>query len=194
MSEDGAEGAADADSEPDSDSRRWGTLGALVLVLLVVTGIGAYATAFGPSADGSRTTSSDAGVQATTATAAPTTAAASARTTAASGVAFSFAIDGIERCGQRCRDVTVTLTNTGESSASNTHVTTHIFAGDTKIWQGRGDLATVDAGEAVTRTRRVKIGYLDAARIKSNDGYIRIETTVTWDGGSTQFVDRRQVA
>ncbi|MFC6990219.1 hypothetical protein ACFQJD_18715 [Haloplanus sp. GCM10025708] len=191
MSENEAEDAPDA----DSDSRQWGTLTALFLVFLVVGGIGAYALAFGPGVDGGQAGPPDDSVRATTATSAPSTAAAgSSRTTTASGAAFSFAIDRIERCGQRCRDVTVTLTNTGQSPASNTHVTTRIFAGDKRIWQGQSDLGTLDVDEAVTRTRRVKIGYLDAARIKSNDGYIRIETSVTWDGGSTTFVDRRKVA
>jgi len=44
--------------------------------------------------------------------------------------------------------------------------------------------------ESVTLTRRVQVGILEMARITANDGDVRIQTTVRWDGGRTTF-DRR---
>jgi hypothetical protein len=187
------EDGADADDVSATPARRYGLI--LLVGVLVVAALFAYVLV-GPGVGGEQGAPSGDDVGPTTAPATEeppdTTAAGTSKATPAAD--FSFVIDRIQQCGQRCRDVTVTLTNTGQSTASNVRVTTRIFAGDHKVWQGQSDVGTVDAGESVTRTRRVNIGYIDAARIKSNDGYIRVETTIRWDGGSTTFSDRRKVA
>lgn len=111
-----------------------------------------------------------------------------------SGVAFRFSVQRIEECGTRCRDVTAQVSNAGGTAAENVVVESRIYAGDDQIWSNEASLGRVESAESNVQTRRVEIGYLDAAKIQRNDGYIRIETTVTWDGGSTTFSERRKVA
>jgi hypothetical protein len=107
---------------------------------------------------------------------------------------FGFQIDSIEECGTTCRDVTATLTNQRGSPASDVTATTRIYVKEDKIWQGSEEIGRLDAGESATTTKRVEIGYFDAAKIKNNDGYITVETTITTAGESYTFSGRRKVA
>lgn len=107
---------------------------------------------------------------------------------------FAFAVRDIEECGQTCRDVTVKLTNTMETSATDVEVNTRIYTGGDKIWSASESFDEVSDSESKTKTKRVKLGYLDAAKVKQNDGTIRIKTTVTWDGGEQTFSETRKVA
>mgnify|MGYP006271466499 CR=1 FL=1 len=107
---------------------------------------------------------------------------------------FQFTVRNIDECGQTCRDVTVGLRNTMNASATDVTVTTQIYTGDEEIWSASESFTEVDASESKTRTKRVKLGYFDAVKVKQNGGEIRIETTVTWDGGEQSFTERRKVA
>lgn len=107
---------------------------------------------------------------------------------------FGFQIDSIEECGTTCRDVTATLTNQRESPATDVTATTRIYVENDEIWQGSEDIGRLDAGESVTTTKRVEIGYFDAAKIQSNGGYVTVETTITTAEGSYTFSGRRKVA
>ena len=107
---------------------------------------------------------------------------------------FDFAVRDIEACGRTCRDVTVGLTNTMNTTATDVEVTTHIYTGESEVWSATESFSEVAASESKAQTKRVKIGYLDAAKIKQNGGEVRIETTVTWDGGEQSFTERRKVA
>jgi hypothetical protein len=107
---------------------------------------------------------------------------------------FGFTIDSIENCGNTCRDVTATLTNRQDGAVSDVDVTTRIYVKEDKIWQGSEDVGRLAAGESSTTTKRVEIGYFDAAKIKNNDGYITVETTVQSSAGTYTFSGRRQVA
>lgn len=123
---------------------------------------------------------SDAGETATTTESAPAT--------------FRFDVRSVEECGTTCRDVTVSVRNRGGTDAENVDVSVRLLTGDTEVWRGTQSFDRVDAGEARTQTRRINIGYVDGARIRANDGYVTIETTITWDGGEETFSERRQVA
>ncbi|MFC5367902.1 hypothetical protein [Salinirubrum litoreum] len=107
---------------------------------------------------------------------------------------FGFQIDSIEECGTTCRDVTATLTNQRESPATDVTATTRIYVENDQIWQGSEDIGRLDAGESTTTTKRVEIGYFDAAKIQNNGGYVTVETTITTVEGSYTFSGRRQVA
>jgi hypothetical protein len=107
---------------------------------------------------------------------------------------FGFRIDSIEGCGTTCRDVTATLTNRRESGVDDVTVTTRIYVQDDRIWQGSEEIGRLDAGESATTTKRVDIGYFDAAKIQNNDGYVTVETTVQSSAGTYTFSGRRQVA
>ena len=108
--------------------------------------------------------------------------------------AFQFEIVRTEKCGSTCRDVTIRLTNAGSKTAENVRATSRILVEGDELWSASENIGAVSPGESVTRTKRVKLGFMDAAKIKQNDGYVTIETTVTWDGGSRTFTQRQRVA
>lgn len=107
---------------------------------------------------------------------------------------FTFVVKDISECGTTCRDVTVAATNTMDSPATDVTVKTRISADGDKLWTGTESFSEVAAGETKTRTKRVKLSYFEAAKVKNNDGYITVTTTITWDGGEQTFSERRKVA
>ena len=107
---------------------------------------------------------------------------------------FGFQIDSVDECGTTCRDVTATLTNQLDTTASDVTVTTRIYVEDDQIWQGSEEIGRLAAGESATTTKRVELGYLDAAKVQNNDGYITVETTVATADDTYTFSGRRQVA
>ncbi len=112
---------------------------------------------------------------------------------------FSFTIDDIEECGETCRDVTATLDNNQEETATNVTVYIRIFAGqdntDTEdiIWEGTEDAGTMAAGEDHTTTERVELPLQDARKIDQEDGWITILTTVESDDTTVTFQDSERV-
>ena len=106
---------------------------------------------------------------------------------------FRFSIVGTEKCGSTCRDVTIRLTNDGSETAENVQATSRILVKGDELWSASEDIGSVAAGESVTRTKRVNLGFVDAAKIQRNGGYVTIETTITWDGGSRTFTQRQKV-
>ena len=107
---------------------------------------------------------------------------------------FRFRILNTEACGQTCRDVSVKLTNQGAETATGVTAKSRILADGDRLWSGTVDVGTMSPGESVTRTERVKLGLFDAAKVKQNNGYVTIKTTVTWDDGSRTFTQRVKVA
>lgn len=106
---------------------------------------------------------------------------------------FTIDTKRIEECGNTCRDVTVSLTNNGNHSREGITVTTKMYADDDKIWMGKKSIGTLGSDESTTRTARVKIGFVDAAKVKQNDGTVTIKTVVRWESGSETFRETRQV-
>lgn len=113
---------------------------------------------------------------------------------------FSFSISSIEECGQTCRDVTSTLDNNQDETATNVTVYIRIFAGqdntetDNIVWEGSEDAGTIAAGEAYTTTERVELSIQDGRQINQEDGWITILTTVESDETTVTFQDSEQVA
>lgn len=117
---------------------------------------------------------------------------------AADGPPFTFGIDRITKCGQTCRDVTVTLTNQQNTTATDVTVTTRIYAGnstakDDLVWSGQQDVGSMAAGESVTRTQRVKLSYMEAYAVKQADGWITVVTTIQSEDSTITFKSRRDV-
>lgn len=107
---------------------------------------------------------------------------------------FAFDIQNTSTCGFTCRNVTVTATNTGNTTAENVTVSTELSVGDTVVWEGNDSVENLEPGESVTVTKRVQIDYADALLVQRNDGYMTANTTVTWDDGQETFTERRKVA
>ena len=112
--------------------------------------------------------------------------------------AFDMDIDSVESCGQTCRDVTATITNEQDRKATGVTVHTQIFAGDTMqgdlIWEATQDVGTLAPEESSTATKRIELGFMDAAAIKAADGKITIRLTVQSDRDKETFTEHRDVA
>lgn len=113
---------------------------------------------------------------------------------------FTFTIDEIEECGQTCRDVTASLQNNQDETATGTTVFTRVFAGEDNtdsndlVWEGKEEVGTLDAGATHTTTRRVELSLQDARKIDQHDNWITIVTTVQTDERTVTFRDSEQVA
>ncbi|WP_277553638.1 hypothetical protein [Halobaculum limi] len=111
---------------------------------------------------------------------------------------YTFAIQSIEQCGQTCRDVTVSLDNNRNETATGVTVFTRIYAGNStdssaQIWEGKRDVGTVEAGGSVTETSRVDLSYAEAYQVQQNDGWITIVTTVESDNVTITYREQRDV-
>lgn len=107
---------------------------------------------------------------------------------------FGFNIEKIEKCGRTCRDVTASLTNNQNAPTEDVVVRSVIFTGGDKIWEGQSNLGTIAPGESVTNTKRVKLGYTDAYKVKQNDGKIVIKTYVITEDATYVYKEARDVA
>jgi hypothetical protein len=157
----------------------------------------------GPSGDGSNVS------EFPTATATPTSAGGGGEATdsGAGGTtatpepapAFAFEVRQIESCGQTCRDVTSSVSNTGDAAATDVVVYSRIFVGnstseDDLAWQGKEQVGTLPAGETYTATNRVELSYGEALAIQQNGGWITVQTTVQSDEKTVTFTERYDVA
>lgn len=112
---------------------------------------------------------------------------------------YYFTINSIEKCGQTCRDVTVTLTNNRNQTANDVTVYTRIYAGNNtdqsnKVWEGKEQIGTMQPNESVTSTKRVKLSYSEGLKVKNHDGWITIVTTVESMDVTITFKEQRDVA
>lgn len=113
---------------------------------------------------------------------------------------FSITIDRIEECGQTCRDVTVTLDNNRNTTATGITVYTRVYAGqdntadDDVVWEQQRDVGTLVAGGSYTTTERVELSLQEGFKIEQHDGWITIVTTVESDQEMVTFEDSEQVA
>jgi len=118
---------------------------------------------------------------------------------AVSEPAFSFTVGEIENCGLTCRDVTATVTNTGNGTASNVTVSTRLFAGENTtdpealIWEDSEDVGTLDGGESYTTTEQLSLSLQEASQVRQTDGWITIQTTVESEERTVTFQRSRQV-
>ncbi|WP_297889427.1 hypothetical protein [uncultured Halorubrum sp.] len=112
---------------------------------------------------------------------------------------FTFTVDETTECGTTCRDVTATLNNERNETATGVTTYTRIYAGendtdtDDVVWEGTVDVGTLEGGASHTATERVELSLLDAGKVSQNDGWITIVTTVESDDGTVTFRESRRV-
>lgn len=169
-------------------------------VLLVVLG-GAFYTGLGPAPGGSDSSEPISDFPTATPSGDESGDSGTAGSTGSSDEPpFSFTVDEVEECGQTCRDVTATLDNDQNETASGITVYTRIFAGenntdaDDVVWEGTDDVGTLEAGGSHTTTVRVELSFRDGLKIDRNDGWITILTTVESDEETVTSRDSEQVA
>ncbi|MFT4884971.1 MAG: hypothetical protein ACI8U4_002489 [Natronomonas sp.] len=120
--------------------------------------------------------------------------------TAAAAPPFAFTVENIEECGRTCRDVTTTLHNNREETATGITVYIRIFAGENNtaegdiVWEGKRDVGSIEAGGSRTSTERVDLSLNEARKIEQRGGWITILTTVESDDRTVTFQDSEQVA
>lgn len=107
---------------------------------------------------------------------------------------FDFAVTNVTSCGTTCRDVDVALTNTADERARDVNVTVVITTGGDRIWRDTQRVGALAAGDRTRRTAHVELSYLDAAKVKRNDGKITVHTTVDSSLGQYTFTQHRDVA
>lgn len=171
-------------------------MGGVVAFVVVVGGAAAFATGFGPAPGGSDEAISD--FPTSTATPTLSSGVVAASTMSEPRPEFAFTVDRAENCGQTCRDVTSTLENTGNETATGITVYTRIYAGqDTSgdvIWQGTEDVGSLDSVATFTTTTRVELSLSEAAAVERERGWITVQTTVGSDQRTVTFTDPRRVA
>lgn len=106
---------------------------------------------------------------------------------------FDFRVERVKSCGPTCRDVTLTVVNTGETAARDVRVVTRIRAGGSVVWRGTESFSKLRPGESRTVTKRVNLGLVEAAQVRLNGGRVTVQTAVTWDSGRETFRERRKV-
>lgn len=169
-------------------------LAVIAVAIVVAVGGAAFALGTGPFGGG------DGGAGAPSATPVPTGTVydQSSGTTPEDQPPFSFEIDNIEQCGQTCRDVTATLYNNQEESASNVTVYTRIYAGNStdqsdQIWSGEQQIGDMEAGSSATRTQRIELSVSEGFAVQQNDGWITVRTTVRSADTTVSFQNQRNV-
>lgn len=175
----------------------------LGLVAVIVVGGGAAAVYYGigpaPGGDDDRVEITDFPTATPTATGADGGGGSSTPATATPTPPFTLSVDEVTECGQTCRDVTVTLTNTRDEPATGVVAYTRIFAGqdttdpDDLIWETREDVGDLDAGGSNTRTMRVDLSLSEGLQVQSADGWITILTTVESADETVTFRSSEQV-
>jgi hypothetical protein len=168
---------------------------AVVLVVVGAAGVAALWTGVGPAPGG------DSGEEVTDfPTATPASGSSSGGATADTPEprpAFAFAVDGTERCGRTCRDVTSTLRNEGDARATGTTVYTRIYVGQEAsgdvVWAGTESVGRLDASATYTATTRVELSLSAAAAVEAAGGWITVQTTVETDQRTVTFAEPRRV-
>lgn len=106
---------------------------------------------------------------------------------------FSFGVEKIEKCGDTCRKVTASITN-NQNESKDVTVRSVIYTDGEKIWEGKSRLGSLESGETRTDTKTVKLSYMEAYKVKQNDGKILVKTYVVTEDATYVFKERRDVA
>jgi hypothetical protein len=175
---------------------RTNLLGGILVALVVVAGIGAALyTGLGPAPGGDSGADIEDFPTEEDTDGNETTAPSSADT-----LPFSFTIDNTEKCGQTCREVTATLDNNQNETATAVTVYIRILAGENNtetddiVWEGTEDVGAMDPAASHTTTKRIELSLQEARTVDQNDGWITILTTVESDTTTVTFQDSEQVA
>lgn len=106
---------------------------------------------------------------------------------------FQFTVRNVTECGTTCRDVTVSLTNTANESASDVSAHVALTTHGDRVWETTRDVGTLHADETTVQTLHIELGYLDAAKVQNNDGDVTVHTTINSSLGTYTFQRQRNV-
>lgn len=98
----------------------------------------------------------------------------------------------IEACGFTCRNVTTTITNAGSDDATNVRVSVTVSAADEVRWETDEAVDRLEAGAAITRTKRVDLEFSEALEIR-DEGWLTVETIVESDQQTERFVRETEI-
>jgi hypothetical protein len=107
---------------------------------------------------------------------------------------FNFTIRAIESCGQRCRDVTADLENTG-GRVTNVQVVSRLYAGsagDDEVWRGSKGYGTLQTNSSIEITTRITIGYAEAIKL-CGAGRTTMQTRVSSSEHEQTFTTHPQI-
>jgi len=106
---------------------------------------------------------------------------------------FNYQVNNVNNCGNLCREVTATLSNTGTATAEDAVADVSVLVDGDEIWETTIEVGTLEPGEGYQTTERVELNIYDAGKIEANDGYVTIRVVINYDGGSVTITDRIQV-
>lgn len=107
---------------------------------------------------------------------------------------FNFTIRTMESCGQRCRDITADLINTG-GRVTNVRVVSRLYAGtpdDDELWRGSMDYGTLRTNSTTEITTRITIGYAEGIKLCGADR-TTMQTTVSSSEHEQTFTTHPQI-
>ncbi|WP_123538592.1 hypothetical protein [Halosimplex salinum] len=184
--------ATDPDSPPAASDRDHSAVARPLLLAVVVASLGTVGVAVDrPADDSSIAGASAGGALAGGAAVAPVGGPAALQSNGTESVALS--VENVANCGSRCRLVTANLTNNGTERLENVTAETRIAADDARLWNRTYRFGNLSVNESANRTARIRLSVTESLQVARNDGWIRINTTVYWDGGNATFSERRRV-
>lgn len=169
-------------------------IGGVFVAIVLVAAVGAY-TGAGPAPSGD-SGDSDVGEFPTEE---PADDGGSGTTGSTDTAPFTFTVDETTECGTACRDVTATLNNAQNGTATGVTTYIRIYAGESNtdaddvVWEGTVEVGTLESGASYTTTERVKLSLRDGLKVDRNDGWITIQTTVESDDATVTFRRTRRV-
>lgn len=110
-----------------------------------------------------------------------------------SDVTFELGPYELSECGVTCRDVTATITNTGDSDAIGVRVTVTLTAADERLYRTTEYVGVLEAGESVTRTDRVDLGFGAALAVSANGDRVTVTTVIESERHGVEVVRDREI-
>lgn len=100
------------------------------------------------------------------------------------GLSFVTDIERVRSCGLTCREITLSMTNTGDIDVADVSVDVTVRSGGTPVWTGTESVGAIATGDTYKVERRVDLSYEDAARVANNDSVVVIQSIVRTNRGN----------
>ncbi|SEP32631.1 hypothetical protein SAMN04487948_1562 [Halogranum amylolyticum] len=99
---------------------------------------------------------------------------------------FTLRVTDGRPCGPTCVVATGTIENAGETAVHDVVGIVVIMADDRVIWSGSQAVGNLQVDEAKTVTQRIRVSFLDVARLKGAQTVTVRATVVTAEGTYTE--------
>jgi hypothetical protein len=106
---------------------------------------------------------------------------------------FAHDVVTVSRCGQVCRLMNTTTTNSMDETAVNVTLHVQVYADGEGIWQGRTPVGDLAPGESANSTTRIEVGLRGARAIQQNGGNVTVVTNVRANNGNQTFQTQSNV-